>query len=114
MSNRMGIPNITSTSVNVSTTAVTFHFDRSEDIPYAGEVLVRIVQTLPVGVDVTLPIYFGNVPLKWYNDEQVTVANLPGTGIYQVYYNSITKLLQLMTGYVEPVATTTELDTQFN
>jgi hypothetical protein len=47
---------------------------------------------------------FGNAPLTGFNGEPVTAANLSGTGIYVVYYNSRSKLLQLLTG-ITPTAT---------
>lgn len=57
------------------------------------------------GIDsATLPVLFGNAPLTGFNGEPVTAANLSGTGIYVVYYNSRSKLLQLLTG-ITPTAT---------
>lgn len=98
MSNRFGIPNITSTRIEVTTDKVVYHFDQSRDLPFAGIVLARLVQPIPTA-SASLKVYFGNVPLMNYNDVQVIGSDLAGTGIVQVYYNSQTKLLQLMTGY---------------
>ena len=98
MSNRFGIPNINSTGVNVTATAVEFTFDDSRDLPFAGMILARLVQSIPTGTRATLPIQFGNVPLKGYGGRAITVADIKGTGIYAVYYNSQSKLLQLLTG----------------
>ncbi len=98
MVNRAGIPCINSTGVAVSTANVTYSFDNSREIPFAGLVLVRLQQVVPTGTTATLPVLFGNVPLTGYNGEPIRVENLSGTGIYLVYYNSRSKLLQLMTG----------------
>lgn len=100
MSNRFGIPNITSTGIEVTTTKVTYNFDDSRALPFAGIVLARILQPIPTA-SASLPVYFGNVPLMNYNNEQVIGSDLAGTGIVQVYYNSNSKLLQLMTGYAD-------------
>ncbi len=104
MVNINGIPCINSTGVAVSTANVTYSFDNSREIPFAGLVLVRLQQAVPTGTTGTLPVLFGNVPLTGFNGEPVTAANLSGTGIYVVYYNSRSKLLQLLTG-ITPTAT---------
>lgn len=105
MVNVNGLPCINSTGVAVSTSNVTYSFDNSREIPFAGLVLVRLQQAVPTGTTGTLPVLFGNVPLTGFNGEPVTAANLSGTGIYVVYYNSRSKLLQLLTG-ITPTATT--------
>ncbi len=105
MVNINGLPCINSTGVAVSTTNVTYSFDNSREIPFAGLVLVRLQQAVPTGTTATLPVQFGNVPLTGFNGESIAVRNLSGTGIYVVYYNSRSKLLQLLTGITPTPAT---------
>ncbi len=105
MVNVNGIPCINSTGVAVSTANVTYSFDNSREIPFAGLVLVRLQQAVPTGTTATLPVLFGSVPLTGFNGDPITVANLSGTGIYIVYYNSRSRLLQLLTGITPTPAT---------
>lgn len=107
MVNVNGIPCINSTGVAVSSANVTYSFDNSREIPFAGLVLVRLQQAVPAGTTGTLPVLFGNVPLTGFNGEPVTAASLSGTGIYIVYYNSRSKLLQLLTGLTPTAAAPT-------
>ncbi len=78
MVNINGIPCINSTGVAVSTANVTYSFDNSREIPFAGLVLVRLQQAVPTGTTATLPVLFGNAPLTGFNGEPVTAANLSG------------------------------------
>lgn len=41
-------------------------------------------------------------PLMAYNNEPVTVANLAGTGIYEIHYNKYTNELYLVNGGYRP------------
>ena len=83
-----GIPTIKSQTVVVSDTAVTFKFapDFSEAIP--------------TGTTTTLPVQFSmagitsNVTVA--GGDNVTVADLPGTGIYLVYFDRWADTLQLI------------------
>jgi len=102
LANRFGIPRIESQSVTVDgTTNVAFSF--SSDVRFSrsfgGLVLVKLTQSIPTGTTTTLPIVFtsrygGTKPIVGYNGTAVTVADLPGTGIYLVYYDGNT--LQLL------------------
>ena len=58
MVNINGIPCINSTGVAVSTANVTYSFDNSREIPFAGLVLVRLQQAVPTGTTATLPVLF--------------------------------------------------------
>ena len=89
MVNINGIPCINSTGVAVSTANVTYSFDNSREIPFAGLVLVRLQQAVPTGTTGTLPVLFGNVPLTGFNGEPVTAANLSGTGIRGLLQQSL-------------------------
>ena len=103
--NRKGIPLIESAGVETTATQViitianrAFHFlgDR-------GVFLFRLNQALPTGN--TLPIIFSwtefsqtfTQPLTLVNNEPTTAAQLTGSGVYMIYYDKVTNLLQLMT-----------------
>ena len=102
-----GIPALSSLAVNVSTTQVAFDFNNHRNVgsPYRGLLIIRLAQAIPTGTTTTLPIVFtsggGNaVTLTGFNGDAVTAADLPGTGIYLVWYESQTRTLQLLTGIV--------------
>lgn len=102
-----GIPSLSSIGVSVSTTQVAYDFRQHGVVggPFRGIVAIRLTQPIPTGSATTLPIVFtsegGNAKaLTTYNGEAVTVADLPGTGIYLVWYESGNDTLQLLTGIV--------------
>ena len=85
--NTRGIPTIESTGVSVTTDAV---------------LLVKINQEIPSGTTTTLPIRFtseigGINSVTTFNGANLTVAGLPGTGVYLFYYDRLTDVLQVMT-----------------
>lgn len=103
--NQNGIVTLSSNSVSVSTTAVSFDFNNHRNIgrPYRGLLIVRLAQAVPTGTTDTLPVQFtsdgGNAqPVTTFNGEAVTVADIPGTGVYLFWYESQTNTLQLLTG----------------
>lgn len=103
--NQNGIPTISSNSVSVSTTAVSFDFFNHRNVgrPYRGLLIVRLAQAVPTGTTDTLPVQFtsdgGNAQeVTTFNGEAVTVADIPGTGVYLFWYESQTNTLQLLTG----------------
>ncbi len=105
--NQSGIPTLSSLGVAVSTTAVSYDFNNHPNVgrPFRGLLIVRLAQAVPTGTTTTLPIQFtsggGNgIALTGYDGEAVTVADLPGTGIYLCWYESTTRTLQLLTGIV--------------
>lgn len=96
-----GIPRIESTGVVVGTENVTFNFRTHNYLrrPFNGIVLVRLSQPIPTGTTDTLPIIFDSgtsQPVTIYNGEALTVADLPGTGVYLFYYDSASGTLQLI------------------
>lgn len=100
-----GIPTLSSNSVSVTTTNVTFDFNNHRNVgrPFRGLVIVRLAQAIPAGTTDTLPIIFtsggGNAQeVTTFNGEPVTVADIPGTGVYILWYESQTDTLQLLTG----------------
>lgn len=98
IANRFGIPRLQSTSVSVSTTAVTYDFRNAGAGNFAGLILVNLAQAIPTGTTATLPVRFGSVQLTRLDNADVTVADLEGTGIYLAYYDSESGRLQLLTG----------------
>lgn len=105
--NRTGIPTISSNSVVVGTTSVSFDFTNHRNLgaPYRGLLVVRLAQAIPTGTTDTLPIQFtsdgGNAqPVVTFNGGAVTVADIPGTGVYLFWYESQTNTLQILTGVV--------------
>lgn len=101
--NRNGIPALRSLSVNVTTTDVQYDFNNHRNVgsPFRGLIIINLAQTIPAGTTGTLPIVFtsggGNSQaLTGYNGEAITVADITGTGIYIVWFESSTNTLQLV------------------
>lgn len=80
------------------------HAFRNRD--YVGGFYISLRQAIPAGTTATLPILIGTNgdtrPLMAYNNEPVTVANLAGTGIYEIHYNKYTNELYLVNGGYRP------------
>lgn len=100
-----GIPTIRSNSISVTANDVRFDFSNHRNVgrPFRGLILIYLAQAIPDGTTDTLPIVFtsdgGNpVNLTTFNGENVTVADIPGTGVYVVWFESQTGTLQLLTG----------------
>ena len=98
-----GIPTVKSLSVNVTSTEVQFDFNNHRNIglPFRGLIIVNLAQQIPSGTTTTLPIVFtsensNTIPLLGYNNVPITVADIKGTGIYLVWHESQTGILQLI------------------
>ena len=96
-----GLPTIKSQAVVVSDTAVTFKFAPDFDRrPFRGLILVYLSEPIPEGTTTTLPVQFSmagitsNVTVA--GGANVTVADLPGTGIYLVYFDRWADTLQVL------------------
>ena len=105
--NQSGIPALRSLSVTVGTTDVRFDFNNHRNVgrPFRGLLIVNLAQMIPAGTTDTLPVVFtsggGSVAeLTTFNGDPVTVADIPGTGIYIFWYESQTDSLQLLTGSI--------------
>lgn len=105
--NQLGIPTVSSNAVSVGTAQVAFDFNNHPTVgqPFRGLVIVRLNQVIPTGTTGTLPIVFtsdgsNTVNLVGFNGENVTVADIPGTGIYLVFVDSQSNTVQLLTGIV--------------
>jgi hypothetical protein len=96
-----GIPCIKTQTVVVSDTAVIFKFAPDFDgRPFRGLILVYISEAIPEGTTTTLPVQFSMAgvtsTLTLAGGANVTVADLPGTGIYLVYFDRWADTLQLI------------------
>lgn len=96
-----GVPTIKSQSVTVSETSVDFKFRPDFDLrPFRGLILVYLSEEIPTGTTTTLPIRFSmacttsNVTLA--GGDNLTVADLPGVGVYMLYYDRLSDTLQLI------------------
>lgn len=101
--NTRGIPTIQSTGVTVGTDAVTFSFrsTATAGTPFRGLLLVYLSDAIPEGTTATLPIRFtsasaGTENVTTYNGDPLTVADIPGTGVYLLYYDRVANILQLI------------------
>ena len=96
-----GIPCLKTQSVVVSDTAVTFKFAPDFDgRPFRGLLLIYISEAIPTGTTTTLPVQFSMAGttsvITVAGGTNVTVADLPGTGIYLVYFDRWADTLQLI------------------
>lgn len=98
-----GIPALKSLSVNVTATEVQYDFNNHRNVgtPFRGLIIINLAQAVPTGTTTTLPIVFtsngGNAQsLYTYDGTPVTVADLKGTGVYLVWFESSTSTLQLI------------------
>ena len=104
-----GVPTIKTRAVVVSDTAVIFKFAPDFDgRPFRGMILVYISEAIPAGTTTTLPVQFSmagttsNVTVA--GGTGVTVADLPGVGIYLVYFDRWADTLQMLS--LSPATTT--------
>lgn len=104
--NRNGSAAIASTGVKVSTTDVVFTFKNHAFVNanYRGTIFVNLMQAIPTGTTGTLPILFetngATQAVSKFNGAPLTVADVPGTGVVQLWFERDTNTLQLMTGIV--------------
>lgn len=104
--NRRGSAAVASTGVSVGTASVVFSFRNHAFLSanYRGTVFVKLAQAIPSGTTTTLPIVFETngttQAVTKFNGEALTVADIAGTGVYQLWFERDTNTLQLMTGIV--------------
>ena len=99
--NQRGIPTIKTQGVTVSATSVDFKFNPDWDRrPFRGLLLVYLADEIPTGTTTTLPVRFSMAGttsnLTTAGGANVTVADLPGVGVYLVYYDRFSDTLQLL------------------
>lgn len=101
--NRNGIPLMESSAITVNDTNVTFTLTNRSFrwLNDKGLMLFRLNQSIPTGTTATLPILFSSntftQPLTNIGGTPITVAQIPGPGVYLIYYDKDANLLQLMT-----------------
>ena len=99
---RGGSAYVVSSNVSVTTEAVVYTFPANSfaSRSYIGSVFVDIAQAVPAGAATTLPIVFETNGVQQavttYNGEALTVADLPGTGVYEFFYNKRANRLRIM------------------
>lgn len=104
--NRRGSAAVASESVSVNTTNVVFTFKNHAFVNanYRGTVFVNLRQAIPSGTTTTLPILFetngATQAVTKFNGDPLTVADIAGTGVYQLWFERDTNTLQIMTGIV--------------
>ena len=104
--NRNGVATLDSSGINVGTEAVTYTIRLPFDtnVNYRGLVLVRLNEAIPDGTTGTLPIKFTmggfTQNVTTYGGANWTAADVAGTGIYLLYYNRYSNILQVLTGTV--------------
>ena len=103
--NRSGIPALRSLSVSVTANDVRFDFNNHRNVgsPFRGLIVINLAQAIPAGTTTTLPITFtsensNTVNLTGFNGDNITVADIPGTGIYLIFVDAPTNTVQLLTG----------------
>lgn len=104
--NQRGSVSIVSSAVTVNTDNVVFSFPNHAFARawYQGTLFVRLGQSIPSGTTGTLPILFETngvtQAVTKYDGEALTVADLPGTGVFQFWFDRSTNELQIMTGVI--------------
>jgi hypothetical protein len=93
------IPYLEVTNITVGTATVDLAMGYRR-VPATGILLVRIPQTIPAGTTETLPVTLtlnGNTrQLTFFGGENVTVADVAGTGVLQVFNDKYNGILQLL------------------
>ena len=99
--NIRGVPTIKAQSVTVSDTSVDFKFNPDwNSRPFRGLLLVYLPDEIPAGTTTTFPIRFSmagttsNVTVA--GGANLTVADLPGVGVYLFYYDRFSDILQVL------------------
>lgn len=104
--NRRGSAAIATTAVTVNSDNVVFSFQNHAFVNawYRGTVFVDIAQKIPTGTTGTLPILFSTngatQAVTKFDGAPLTVADIPGTGVYEFWFDRTTNTLQIMTGIV--------------
>lgn len=104
--NRRGSAAIRSTGVAVGAASVKFTFRNHAFLSswYRGTVFVDLAQAIPAGTTGTLPVVFETNGVEQavtkYNGEPLTADDIPGTGIFELWYDKSANVLQLLTGVV--------------
>lgn len=94
-----GVPYLRTNQVTVGTEAVDFALGFRR-IPPVGYLTVNIADAIPTGTTGTLPVRLtlnGNTRnLTYFGGDNVTAADLTGTGVITMFYNWYDGLLQII------------------
>ena len=97
--NTNGTPYLRTSSVTVGTETVDFALGFRR-IPAVGYLTVNIADAIPTGTTGTLPVRFtlnGNTRnLTYFGGDNVTAADLSGTGVITIFYDWYNGILQLI------------------
>jgi len=97
--NTNGIPYLRTSGVTVGTETVDFALGFRR-IPPVGYLTVNIADVIPTGTTGTLPVRFtlnGNTRnLTFFGGDNVTAADLTGTGVITIFYDWYSGTLQLI------------------
>lgn len=103
ITNMNGIPYISVRSINVTTENVNLNLGFAPVQP-VGYFTIRMGSAIPTGTTGTLPVQVslnrGNRLLTTFGGTAVTAADLTGTGVLTVFYDSFNDILQLVTSIV--------------
>lgn len=96
-----GIPTLEVRKITVTDTSVDFQFRPDFDgTPFRGLLLIYLSDAIPTGTTTTLPINFsmaGNTQtVTTAGGTAATVEDFSGTGVYLVYYDRYSNILQLI------------------
>ena len=95
---------IESTAVTVNTDNVVFTFPNHSFLGlwYRGSVYINLVQAIPAETTGTLPVLLQTngvtQAVTKVGGDPLTVADIPGTGWYEFFYDKSSGLLQIMPG----------------
>ena len=101
--NRRGSAAISTSGVTVNTDNVVFSFPNHSFVNawYRGTIYIDLAQAVPTGTTGTLPETNGATQaVTKYNGEALTAADIPGTGVFEFWFDRTTNTLQIMTGVV--------------
>lgn len=96
--NVSGIPYLRTSGITVGTETVDFSLGFRR-IPAVGYLTINVADAIPTGTTGTLPVRFtlnGNTRnLTYFAGDNVTAADLTGTGVISVFYDWYNGILQL-------------------
>ena len=108
--NRRGSLLLPTTGLTVSATAATFTLPSYRVSGPRGTMLIKISQAFPDGATGTLPIVFtangGTQAATKAGGNPLTIADIPGAGVYEFYYDRESSTLQLLGNAAAATATT--------
>lgn len=101
-SNVNGVPYLRTSGVSVGTDTVDFSLGFRR-IPPVGYLTINIADAIPTGTTGTLPVRFtlngSTRNLTVYGGDNVTVADMEGTGVITVFYDWYNGILQVTSAF---------------